>query len=497
MRPDQISPADFSVVGSFLPTLTWSYPDPTCHPEGYRIDVALDNEFTNIVESGGTGSPATSWAPATPLQPGTEYWWRVAPINGTTLGPYSNRWRFYTGPMCDPAALAAPSLVWPANGEEIDTIMPLMEWENGNVGCIPQGYGIRLSPTADFSDTTYNGGTGNPSTRWFPGPDLMDCTVYYWYVFAGIDITFGPNSETRWFRTNASGTCAPVGTASISGKVFHDLCALIDGPMTELPPGCVDLGGTEGWAADGVYTPGEPGIPDVRVRLGVGPGPKPPILWDSVLTDAAGEYAFENLPVGEYTVYVDALEPDNVVVLIPGEWTLPRVSFVTASHTLTLAAGGSESDVLFGWDYQFLPSPSPAPAPAPAPFFLPKIEPDHMYYRGDNCGPMEAEFQVQVAEPEKVAGVWLFVRLKDKETLQVTSFSEALVMKPLGDGWYRYILQADAIPDFAKHRESWVQYQYVAFDKEFNPVEHSDVYWDLELSACGGITIPNEPQTYK
>jgi hypothetical protein len=92
--PILVSPANGAFVTHTLwPTLTWRYPDK-CHPEGYRIDLATDPSFRDTSLSGGTGNPSTSWAPAHELEPNTQYWWRVAPINGTTLGPYSEVWTF-------------------------------------------------------------------------------------------------------------------------------------------------------------------------------------------------------------------------------------------------------------------------------------------------------------------------------------------------------------------------------------------------------------------
>jgi len=166
------------------------------------------------------------------------------------------------------------------------------------------------------------------------------------------------------------------------------------------------------------------------------------------------------------------------------------------TQAVILGDGEHRSGIIFGWDFQFLPPPpTPTPTPAftptwtptllPASFFKVLVKPDHIYYRGTNCGDKEAQFQVQVADPAKVAGVWLFVRLKGKESGETTSWGEALVMTGGGSGWYSYLLAAEDIPDFAKFREAWVQYQFVAYDKSFARVETSGVFSDVELSACG------------
>ena len=79
-------PAMWSVVGSLEPSLTWSYPNASCNPQGYAIDLRTGPLFTDHL-GGGTGNPSTSWGPGSPLQPGKEYEWLVQAINGTTLGP--------------------------------------------------------------------------------------------------------------------------------------------------------------------------------------------------------------------------------------------------------------------------------------------------------------------------------------------------------------------------------------------------------------------------
>jgi serine/threonine protein kinase len=203
------SPDDFSIITSLSPDFAWTYPDISCHPQGYRIDLSQDRDFADKSLSGGTGNPSTSWSPDSNLQPGIEYFWKVAAINDVALGPYSTYRRFFIGPYCDSAKLVGPVLVWPADGEIIDTNMPGLHWANGNTGCLPQGYGIHLSADPSFADISLNGGTGNPDQYWYPGHDLADCTTYYWNVFAGMNTTFGSESSTHSFRTNFGGTaCA-------------------------------------------------------------------------------------------------------------------------------------------------------------------------------------------------------------------------------------------------------------------------------------------------
>jgi len=138
--PVLTGPAMWSVVASLEPSLTWSYPDPACNPQGYAIDLRTGPLFTDHL-GGGTGNPSTSWGPGSPLQPGKEYEWGVQAINGTTLGPPAGYDYFFTGPMCDTAALAAPNLLQPANGAIINELDPSLIWQYPDA-CLPQGYRV-------------------------------------------------------------------------------------------------------------------------------------------------------------------------------------------------------------------------------------------------------------------------------------------------------------------------------------------------------------------
>ncbi len=201
--PELDSPALWEVVDGSAVTLEWNYPDPSCQPEGYRIDLSLNRDFSTLDVTGGTGNPNTSWAPADPLEPATEYFWRIAAINGTTLGPYSTEIRsFFTEPICNPAAQVAPELSLPPDGGIFERGYSSLEWSYPDPSCIPASYRVELSPTSDFSDTALFGGTGNPSTRWGPGSPLDPATQYYWRIAPFTDTTMGPYSETWTFFTD-------------------------------------------------------------------------------------------------------------------------------------------------------------------------------------------------------------------------------------------------------------------------------------------------------
>ena len=73
-----------------------------------------------VIFGGGTGNPSTAWLPGVDLADCTQYYWRIAPINDVTLGPFSAARTFFTDfaaacglapepPVVTPETPAAPA----------------------------------------------------------------------------------------------------------------------------------------------------------------------------------------------------------------------------------------------------------------------------------------------------------------------------------------------------------------------------------------------------
>ncbi len=147
---------------------------------------------------------------------------------------------------------------------------------------------------------------------------------------------------------------APGPDSSISGKVWHDLCAVPDETPPSPPAGCISLPGG-GLGADGIYDPSEPGIEGVYVNIGMGSCPITSLLT-TTLTDVNGDYSFPVLfGGGPYCVSVDALTSPNDSILIPGNWTYPVRDASPAEMVAPLGDDEDITGINFGWDYQFLP----------------------------------------------------------------------------------------------------------------------------------------------
>ena len=153
-------------------------------------------------------------------------------------------------------------------------------------------------------------------------------------------------------------------TAAISGRVWHDLCALsLSTSYSPVPysPGCVPLDDAS-YQGNGLEEPGEPGLAGVRLLLAAGACPGTPFAEST--TDADGAFSFGSLPADRYCLTLDAMDPANESVLGKGRWTLPGSAalFAQASRELVVAAGESIAGIDFGWDVDGLPVPTPAPA---------------------------------------------------------------------------------------------------------------------------------------
>ena len=364
------SPAMWAIVNTLSPTLTWSYPDPSCTPQGYRIELRTGPLFTDDL-SGGTGNPSTTWSPGSPLQPGREYEWAIQPINGTTLGPIAGYRYFFTGPVCATDSLKAPALLHPEDGSEVHELDPSLIWQYLDP-CVPQGYRVDLSTDPSFTDTSLSGGTGNPSTRWGPGHPLADCTTYFWRTAPINGTTLGPFSNVFTFHTNVTGSCAPEATASVSGVLWYDQCPvpLDTSPApSPMPEGCVvDLYGVD---ADAIHQPGEPFMTGITVNIG--PGDCPSGGPFSGVTDGSGAYTISGLAPGKYCINVNAASfvgPGGT-----GHWTMfPSGHEGNTYRPALLGAGQVLTGQDFAW-YQFAGGPTPTPIPSDTPTQIPTFTP--------------------------------------------------------------------------------------------------------------------------
>jgi hypothetical protein len=104
----------------------------------------------------------------------------------------------------------APVPLSPANGNVLDTIAPLFQWNNG---ANPGGTGMRLqvATSADFAVVAHSMRTSvSPGVKEFRfGRNLEPGTTYYWRVFFLCGAFQGPYSQVQTFTTAFTGTMLP------------------------------------------------------------------------------------------------------------------------------------------------------------------------------------------------------------------------------------------------------------------------------------------------
>jgi hypothetical protein len=155
--------------------------------------------------------------------------------------------------------------------------------------------------------------------------------------------------------------------ASISGRVWHDLCDLpLSEGLSPVPysPGCTPLvDGT--FQANGLEEPGEPGLAGLQVALAEGGCPGTPLT--TTATGADGAFIFASLLSGRYCLTIDANDPVNSTLLTNGRWTLPAVASLRAqaAREVSVATGDQLPAQDFGWDIDIHPATTPSPLPPP------------------------------------------------------------------------------------------------------------------------------------
>jgi hypothetical protein len=217
--PDLVWPGGFETIPDLTPSLQWENPG-TCDPEGYAIELSHKYDFSDIVVSGGTGTPDTSWSHSAPFEPARQYRWHVAGIVGSTLGDWSGPRSFFTGPECTSVAeVVAPVLLEPENGSVQDTLNVVFHYQAASPICLPDGVFLNLQTDPTFSGPNLMGEFPIPANTVIADPPLIDCMLYFWkgaYIQDGV---YGPESDVGWFYTNESGSCPamPVpGTAKMN-----------------------------------------------------------------------------------------------------------------------------------------------------------------------------------------------------------------------------------------------------------------------------------------
>lgn len=124
----------------------------------------------------------------------------------------------------------APTLLSPANGSSLNTLIPLFRWDNGNN---PSTTGLRLQVAKDpnFTQSVWSlWSGGSPGIGEFRAPQNFDpATTYYWRAWLMCGEAQGPYSEIWSFTTGSDGTIlpAPALIAPANGSTLSSLPATL------------------------------------------------------------------------------------------------------------------------------------------------------------------------------------------------------------------------------------------------------------------------------
>lgn len=214
--PVLVSPLNNSTGNSLTPALDWNDISDALH---YNLQVATDTGFANMVVNQNNIIASQYNIPASLLNIGTAYYWRVNAVNGNGTGQWSARWRFTTISLP-----AVPVLVSPANGATQVILTPGLSW-----GTVPDAAGYNLNISLDSNFSTVILTAGNITNNFFNVPSalLNINTVYYWRVNAYN--TLGTGQWSPDFRFTTIGPPAtPLLLAPANNAVNVSLTALLD-----------------------------------------------------------------------------------------------------------------------------------------------------------------------------------------------------------------------------------------------------------------------------
>lgn len=151
--------------------------------------------------------------------------------------------------------------------------------------------------------------------------------------------------------TPSTPTLAP---GSIKGILWHELCEFSGGEAGEplvLGQGCEQWGtAAEKFGPNQLKDEFESGWAGVTFHLGSGACPSTGLA--TAITNASGEYEFEELSAGTYCISYSNLTDGNDAILIPGEPTFPSRGDGGFFITVDLSSG-EERIVNFGYAWQF------------------------------------------------------------------------------------------------------------------------------------------------
>jgi hypothetical protein len=110
---------------------------------------------------------------------------------------------------------------------------------------------------------------------------------------------------------------------------------------------------------------------------------------------------------------------------------------------------------------------------------------EQLWQGGESCSPQTITVQIRITPSEMVSSVGLFFRIKAKSGNHDIPWGGAWPMIPQGSGWYTLSFAGNDLPDVDDWWEdAWLDFQFVAFNANKQPIARSEVYRKVTLSQC-------------
>ncbi|MFI5236320.1 MAG: FlgD immunoglobulin-like domain containing protein [Ignavibacteriales bacterium] len=187
--PGLVSPINGALDESLYPILTWQN---ISNADFYRLQVATDGTFNNIIYNDSTIS--INYHQIGPLEPATQFFWRVNARNSAGVSNWSIVWNFTT--VEDENYV--PVLISPDDGLNNMPLSILCVWDSVNSA---EQYQIQVSTQPDFS-TTYIDLTTTKTYHQIE--NLTGGTTYFWRVRAKVDDNWNLYCAAWIFTTRIS-----------------------------------------------------------------------------------------------------------------------------------------------------------------------------------------------------------------------------------------------------------------------------------------------------
>jgi hypothetical protein len=183
-------PASNTLNTNYTPLFKWSAVTLPVGPalfKNYQLQVDDDANFSSpaLDDTSITNRLTTQFQIVAPLAHNTKFYWRVRAINtDDEEGSWSAVGFFRT-------IVDAPTLLLPANGTSVGSLLPLLDWNNASGPAAVTGYSIQISASPTFAILLVKSNTVN--SAYTPLVNLPAHKTLYWRVRVN-----GANGPSVW-----------------------------------------------------------------------------------------------------------------------------------------------------------------------------------------------------------------------------------------------------------------------------------------------------------